>query len=262
SATVDPATLVAVAAYAGNVEGSVSRPAEVTAEQLLDSQLHSPEQKADFITSVISQGFLGPIFAKASSGTTWRGRKRRWEATVDYATDTKRDPWMEFGAEYCISIFTWAVAHSDAVLLGQHWPMYIPFLLALLDDAEVKHKAHGLAATRMFLGKCPPAILRNQGVGEILSQAIQPTLAFLPPLIPPDESARLLDLAYSAILQLAQIDWQPDVNARNRFLVKLLRDEFFAGYQHASQYHEVTEVLTRHSATIVEELGLAASPHL
>ncbi|KAL2761184.1 hypothetical protein ACRALDRAFT_2092695, partial [Sodiomyces alcalophilus JCM 7366] len=223
--------------------------------------------KAAFITSTIFHGFMRPILmpirsrSTPPSGRTLRQQKNRVLA-VDCDNDTERTHWKEVGAEYCISIFTWAVAHSDETLLGQHWPMYTPFLLVLLDDPEIKYKAYGLAATRMFLDKCPDIVLRDQGVGGILSQAIEPTLALLPPLTPPDESARILDLAYTTMLQLAQIDSQPDSNASSRFLVKLLRDGVFAGYQQASKYPKVTEILLKHIATIVEELSLAASPYL
>lgn len=126
----------------------------------------------------------------------------------------------------------------------------------------MKYKVHGLAATRMFFSRCPAIVLRDRGVGWILSRAIQPILAFFPPLTTPDESARILDSAYGTMLQLAKVYGHTDADARNSFLAELLRNGVFAGHQHASKYPKVTEILIRHSGTIVEELRLAASPHL
>lgn len=91
-----------------------------------------------------------------------------------------------------------------------------------------------------------------------------PTFNFLPSLTPEDESVALLDAAFPAIIQLARSQFgRPEDTAGKRALMgKLLRDGIFTGYWHANQYVRVVEVLARHSATVVDELGLATTPYL
>lgn len=137
-------------------------------------------------------------------------------------------------------------------------------LLALLDESETTYRLRGLQIAHAFIGKCPGHRLRDTGLGELLAQSILPTFHFLPSLTPEAESAALLDAACPAAVLLArtQFDRPADTAARRALLAKVLRDGVFAGYWHAKQHVRVVEVLARQSAAVVDELQLAAAPHL
>jgi hypothetical protein len=140
----------------------------------------------------------------------------------------------------------------------------MPVLLAFLDNGETQYRVHGLEIVRVFLSKCPGSRLRDTGVGDILAESILPTFNFLPSLTPEDESVRLLEAAFPAIVQLARSRFTraEDIPAKRVLLGKLLRDGVFTGYGHANQYVHVVEVLARQSVHVVDELGLAATPFL
>lgn len=118
SATLNVTTLVAVAAYAGNVEELATEAAALTARQLLHRQLGRQEVKADFITSAILQDFMRPISMPTGLGSTTSNQRamhhqRHTGLAFNSAKGTERAHWKALGAEYCISIFLWAMAHSD-----------------------------------------------------------------------------------------------------------------------------------------------------
>ena len=149
-------------------------------------------------------------------------------------------------------------------LIHVAWPLYVPVLLALLDDSDTKYRVRGLRIAHTFLTVCPGSKLRDTGLGGIIADSILPTFNFLPSLTPEDESVKLLDAAFPALLQLsrAQFSRPEDVKEKRELLAKLLRDGVFTGYWHANEYARVVEVLANHSAAAVDELTLAATPYL
>lgn len=147
------------------------------------------------------------------------------------------------------------------MLVRKNWPLYSPVLLGLLDDSDVKHKLEGLIALRKFVQICPISVLRDCSLGAILAHAVWPSLAYLPPLTPENESAQLLEFAYPVLVELYSIDRQHG-QSRTQLLTKLLRDGIFTGYRHASQHPRVVEVLLAKMSDIVGKLGLPASPHI
>jgi hypothetical protein len=149
-------------------------------------------------------------------------------------------------------------------LISDAWPLFLPVLLALLDDPDTSFRLRGLAITRTFVAKCPAHRLRDTGLGELLAQSILPTFNFLPSLTPEAESAQLLDAAYPAAILLArtQFNRPEDAAGKRALLATVLRDGVFTGYMHAKQHVRVVEVLARQSSAIIDELQLAATPHL
>lgn len=150
------------------------------------------------------------------------------------------------------------------VLVEKSWPLFTPVLLALLDDPDTKFKALGLAILGDFLAKCPGKVLVQTGLGDIFEQSVFPSLLSLPTLTPETESLLLLDPAYSAIIQLARIQFPGagDIDKKNRLLTRLLREGVFMGYWQASDYVGIVQLLARQTTSIINELGFLATAHL
>lgn len=140
--------------------------------------------------------------------------------------------------------------------------MFLPVLLALVEDHETRVREKGLATLATFLSKCTLKTLRVTGIGHLFEEAVFPTLLFLPNLTPEQDSADLLRLAYPALLQLAEADPDPQSHQRRRLLDRLIRDGIMAGYLHASQYATIVQVLMRNMATTVSCLGIFSVKHL
>lgn len=120
----------------------------------------------------------------------------------------------------------------------------------------------GLDILTTFLDKCPGKILQSTGIGQVFQDAIFPSLMFLPSLTPEDESIRLLQPAYRALVSLAEKE--PDVNnlRRRKLLDKVVRDGILAGYNYASQYISVVETLMRSLTMVLDCLDIYAIKHL
>lgn len=149
-------------------------------------------------------------------------------------------------------------------LLQAHWPSFTPFLLALLDDPDTGSRAQGLRAAEVFIRECPAKVLAERGMGKVLEEAILPTLQFLPTHTPEDESAQLLEPAYTALILLAstRFAYDGDMGAKRSLLDRLLREGIFSAYSHASEYVRIVEVLAKKANSIIDELGIYATKHL
>ncbi|KAJ6443111.1 tat pathway signal sequence [Purpureocillium lavendulum] len=147
-------------------------------------------------------------------------------------------------------------------LVASKWPLFLPALVAFIGDHDARVRERGLWLVSAFLHKLPTETLRHSGVGDVLQDAIFPTLASLPTLTPEHESAQLLRAAYPVLLQLALAD----LDAQNwhgwRVLDKILRDGVLESYSHASHYATIAEILMHTAASIVRYLGIRSARHL
>lgn len=146
--------------------------------------------------------------------------------------------------------------------MKQHWPLFTPVLLALVEDEDTVIRERGLHIAGKFLETCPGYILRTTGIGVVFREAIFPTLFILPSLTPEEESVRLLRPAYRALLLLAQSNTDLSDPDRRGQLNKLLQEGVFAGCHHASEHASVVELLMINAEAIVNALGLYATKHL
>ena len=145
-------------------------------------------------------------------------------------------------------------------LVGEHWPLFTPVILTLLDDMDTEFRFRGLSCAQDFFSKVEPDLLRATGLGEVFQDAIMPTLHFLPSLTPVADSVRLLGVAYRALAELANT--QPPGEAKEKLMDKILRQGVFAGYAHAREYHRVVGVLAREAGRFAHDLGIATVKHL
>lgn len=153
--------------------------------------------------------------------------------------------------------------------MSKQWPLFIPVLLALLDDGTTRIRSRGLLILDAFLERFPANILRDTGLASVFEDAIFPTLHFLPSITPEEESITLLDAAYTALLSLARkIEpkaGKPEEHSSSpkaKLLDRMLRDGVFSAYFHAKDHVRIVEVLLTQAAKIVDELQIHAVKHL
>ncbi|KAF6808268.1 poly polymerase protein [Colletotrichum plurivorum] len=269
-AFIDDATLVIVTAYTDSRVAWSNEHMASNARTILDRTL-AQDRKRLFITSVVLDRYIRPVFSRESSSRiTQTGRVAHYTNGTPHrgsqdilAADTIRKPWKH-ERNHAVAVFTWAVGESNESLIGKHWPLFTPVLLALVEDTDSKFKAKGLKILKDFLARCPASVLQDTGLGEIFEQLIFPILLSLPRLTPENESLELLEPAYDAAIGLAAAQF-PDDRSRhqkNRFLTRLLRQGPIAGHYHASEYPKIMEILSRQASLILQQLGTCAIPHL
>ena len=149
-------------------------------------------------------------------------------------------------------------------MLEANWPLVIPPLLALLDDPSTDAKIRGCGLLVLLLRITPPSLLQRTGLGEIFHGALIPCLSFLPTLTPEDESLRLLESVYPALLTLVRVrfsDPRPNLQ-KGQVLDKILRVGILNGYAHAGEHIKIAVLLMERMADIVDEMGITSVKHL
>ena len=153
--------------------------------------------------------------------------------------------------------------------MKRHWPLYVPVLVTLVEDADVAVRQRGIDILNRFLATCPAAVLRASGIDAVFQESVLPSLLFLPSLTPEAESVPLLRAAYRTLLTLALAaddndddDDQARGKKRRALLDRVLREGVLAGYFHASQHIRVVEVLMQSAEQLVEALQVYAVKHL
>ncbi|OAA56014.1 hypothetical protein ISF_07612 [Cordyceps fumosorosea ARSEF 2679] len=235
-----------------------------TAKSLVDGQL-SGEKKQDFVTRVVLQRYLRPLFSKSTSSVTAEGRPAlfREPPPPNGGFHEQKAAWKDAGP-HVVTVFAWAVEASEPSTIKQHWPLYVPVLVTLAEDGDVAVRQCGLDVLGRFLAACPAEVLRASGVDAVFEASVLPSLLFLPSLTPEAESVPLLRAAYHVLhaLALAAGADDPAAARRRALLDRTLREGVFAGYFHASQHVRVVEVLMRAAAEIVQALEVYAVKHL
>jgi len=149
-------------------------------------------------------------------------------------------------------------------LVQRSWHLFVPPLLALLDDSTTTARYHGLAILINFLKKTPTKFLQQTGLGEVIEDAVIPTLLFLPSLTPVDESIMLLGPAYTALFDLASIQFpqKADQVRRMKLLDRVMRQGILQGFQHSGDILQIAELLLEKSEILISLMGVHAVKHL
>ena len=149
-------------------------------------------------------------------------------------------------------------------MLEANWPLVIPPLLALVDDQATEDKIRGCELLISFLKITPSSLLQRTGLGEVFHDALMPCLSYLPSLTPEEESLRLLDVVYPALLALVRARYPSPANTTEKMQVldKILRVGILNGYSHAGEYVKIAVLLVERMAYIVEEMGIMSVKHL
>ncbi|KAI0397811.1 hypothetical protein F5Y17DRAFT_454696 [Xylariaceae sp. FL0594] len=265
-------------------------------------------EKQRFVTEEVLVGFLRPLFAKSrSTGVTASGRPAafpeppsRYSQGEGFGGDaedlTITKPW-KYTHQYAVTVIEWAVDIADANLLQQHWPLYTPVLLTLLDEPQPAGlRLHSLRIFRVFWSRCPEGLLSLTGLADVFEQAVFPTVLSLPSLTPEAESLALLGTAYPALLDMAGLSassteimsandsvkgpeekdpatkdgqkLRPDTqnqgftNAQRKLLDKIFREGIMVGYHHAKEHVRILDLLCGTLCCLVRGIGILAVKYL
>lgn len=154
--------------------------------------------------------------------------------------------------------------------MTQQWPLFVPVVMALVDDGSTRVRSMGLHVMKEFLTKFPNKTLHDTGLASVFEDAILPTLHFLPSLTPEDESIQLLSPAFDALLVLAGKLKKAEVSSRPNksqtpsapLLDRILRDGILSAYFHAKEHIRICQLLFAINSRLIREMGINAVKHL
>ncbi|KAI0165001.1 hypothetical protein GGR57DRAFT_497871 [Xylariaceae sp. FL1272] len=250
-----------------------------------DSKEKKPVTEQErFITEDLMLGFLRPIFARSRpTNITASGRPAAYPeppsrysqgegfgGSSDDVTTTK--PW-KYAQQYAVTVFEWAVKNADTSLLSQHWPLYTPILLTLLDEFQpISFKLRSLSIFRLFWSKCPDGLMARTGLTEVFEQAVFPTVLSLPSLTPPTESLTLLRAAYPALFDIAGLDTSIGDNqereqkqfseSQRKSLDKIVREGIMVGFHHAKEHVRLADFFCQILCRLVNGMGIITVKYL
>ncbi|EWG51540.1 hypothetical protein FVEG_10473 [Fusarium verticillioides 7600] len=259
--TLDQITLVKLTAVTDPQDPWTTAQAAAAASKLLSKHLEG-ESLNDFITNAVLQKHLKPLFMKSSSRITASGRPSQYDVVDDRSRPVIEVQSWRTQAPWAEATIQWTVNMSTTSLIKQHWPLFLPVLLALVESESTKTKARGLMTTREFMNRCPAQVLQNTGIGRVFADVTFPLLLYLPSVTPEDESTTILMPAYDVLIKLAQATGHTNSIERRRLFDKILRDGVFAGYFHASQHTRVVRVLLQKATAVINGLGIYTTKHL
>ena len=121
-----------------------------------------------------------------------------------------------------------------------------------------------MAAFSDLLDKVPPKMLEQTGLGQIMEEAMIPTLSFLPTLTPVDESLLLLNAAYDTLLKLTDVRFgdEKSKQKKQKVLAKLLREGVLHGMDHSHQNIEISRLLLTVMEKLINRMEIQAIKHL
>ncbi|SCV43350.1 uncharacterized protein FFB14_07938 [Fusarium fujikuroi] len=224
-------TLIKLTAVTDPQDPWTTAQAATAASKLLSEHLEG-ESLNEFITNTILQEHLKPLFMKSTSRITASGRPSQYNmiddrsrAVIEVQSWRTQAPWAE-------ATIQWTVNMSTTSLIKKHWPLFLPVLLALVENESTKTKVRGLKTTREFINKCPAQVLQTTGIGRVFANVTFPLLLYLPSITPEEESMTILIPAYDVLIKLAQSTGDTNSIERRRLFDKILRDGVFAAHSH------------------------------
>ncbi|KAI1452543.1 hypothetical protein F4805DRAFT_470786 [Annulohypoxylon moriforme] len=277
--------LLRLAAFTNVADPWATAESSALARKLLEAQLQilDESQTKSLIVEDILTTFLRPLFSKSrSAAVTASGRKAEFVEpsrydTVDRETPETK-PW-KYAHRYAITVFSWAVEHSDSTLLQTHWPSFTPALLTLLDEpSQAGLKVRALRIFRSFWSRCPPNLMHTTGLASVFEDAVFPAVLFLPTLTPEDESLEILGAAYPALIEMTGLKYPntgsepgPGLNtngkqqiteAQRKLLDKIIREGILVGYHHAKAHVRLVGLFCEVLVCIIKGMGILAVKHL
>ncbi|KAF5529419.1 CCA tRNA nucleotidyltransferase mitochondrial [Fusarium mexicanum] len=258
---LDQITLVKLTAVTDPQDPWTTAQAAAAASKLLSKHLEG-ESLNEFITNTVLQKHLKPLFMKSSSRITASGRPSQYDMIDDRSRPVIEVQSWRTQAPWAEATIQWTVNMSTTSLVKQHWPLFLPVLLALVENESTKTKSRGLRTTREFINRCPAQVLQNTGIGRVFADVAFPLLLHLPSVTPEDESTTILIPAYDVLIKLAQSTGDTNSIERRRLFDKIIRDGVFAGYFHASQHTRIVQALLQKATAVINSLGIYTTKHL
>jgi tRNA nucleotidyltransferase (CCA-adding enzyme) len=221
------------------------------------------------LTIALINGFLNVtlrvIFTqKRHPDLTEKGR-RNINATIEgrsrAAFDEEPKPWKS--NPWAVELLSWVCRHLEPGMPEKVWGELIPPVLALLDDVDAVTKAQGCVCLGYILKNTGTDMLNRTGLIPVFEESLYAAASMLPTLTPQDDSVVLINAAYPALLALANAahpkptkDSGASDAVRNKFLRKILRQGFLAGFNHAGEHVLVAKALLDQLPPILDNMGV------
>jgi tRNA nucleotidyltransferase (CCA-adding enzyme) len=237
--------------------------------RIAKDQSPTPGELTSDLMTYFLQLTIRPLFAKThTQQVTSQGRKvqttvlpKKFERSQDEKTWKGRD-------SYALDLLRWVIVVADAGLVEQNWHAIVPPLLSMLDDIDTEYKAQGCELLRLLLDKTSPILLKRTGLGDVFEEALMPCLGYLPTLTPEDQSARLLSVAYPALISLSKtLDTTPNTSSQKspqciKLLDEVIRKGILMTFTYCPEHAKISTVTTQNLAVILNSLGLDSIKHL
>jgi predicted histidine transporter YuiF (NhaC family) len=148
--------------------------------------------------------------------------------------------------------------------LEENWPIIIPPLLALIDDAWTPNKVHGCELLTLFLETCPSVLLQRTGLGEVFESALMQYLLYIPTLVTETVSLQILGAVYPTLICLNRARYPDEKDRRLKLkgLDRIMREGVFKGYAHAGEKVRIAEILVKQMIALIDEMDINCAKHL
>jgi tRNA nucleotidyltransferase (CCA-adding enzyme) len=220
------------------------------------------ELTADLMTYIL-QLTIRPLFAKTQTQqVTSQGRKMHTTVLPKKFEQSQQEKPWKGKDKYTLELLRWVIVAADSSLVEQNWHAIIPPLLSILDDIDTEYKAQGCELLKLLLDKTSPSLLKRTGLGDVFEEALMPCLGYLPTLTPEIESARLLSVAYPALMSLSTVLGEETSCQRLKLLDTLIRKGILMTFTYCPEHAKITTVITRYLASILDALGMDSIKHV
>jgi tRNA nucleotidyltransferase (CCA-adding enzyme) len=242
-----------------------------------------------------------PAFLEALLATIIKPLFAKRRAPYPYAmrfSDDQGKLWKDF-APWSLDVMKWILdqystleTHLQKHTIESHFPLLVPPILALLDDADPTQKKFGCSFLQVLsnhLVHCQSGILTRTGLAKVFEDSLAPNMLLLPSLTPEDQSLEVLGSLYPAYRALVQassvgcssspssagtfismgqrrhpnprIDVDQNQN-RQGMLDRMLRNGILAGYIHASDYAQIAALLVSEIPHTIVMMGASSTKYL
>lgn len=242
-----------------------------------DSTPTPGELTSDLMTYFL-QLTIRPLFAKTpTQQVTSQGRKVTTTvlpSKKSSQSNSEEKTWKGRDA-YALELLRWVICAANEELVQRNWHAIVPPLLSILDDIDTEYKAQGCELLKLLLDKTSPMLLKRTGLAEVFEEALMPCLGYLPTLTPEDESARLLSVAYPALISLSDTLDPPSSSSTSpstttsrkspqclKLLDNLIRKGILMTFTYCPEHAKITTVTTANLSVILSHMGLESIKHL
>ncbi|KAI4211586.1 MAG: hypothetical protein LQ351_005627 [Letrouitia transgressa] len=260
-------TITCLASFTDGRDAWVTHGAYEDARVLLLQSIKTSSRTYQTLMTRILQHHVKRLFARSKTPLlTAQGRKAINPLPAAFETidvDAGNKPW-KYRSPHIVTVFRWVLEQIDAPLVESNWPLIIPPILTLLDDASVESKIRGCESLLSLLKKTHASLLERTGLGEVFHNALLPLLLYLPTLTPEEESLPLLEVVYTSLIELARARHPADGqrHLRLKMLDQVFRYGILQGYSHAGEHVKIAELLIQKTTSMVHEMGIHFVKHL
>ncbi|KAL9044302.1 MAG: hypothetical protein Q9214_002552 [Letrouitia sp. 1 TL-2023] len=262
--------ITCLASFTDERDAWVTRGAYEDARVLLSQTLGRIKGSSKLYQTLMTQILrhqVKPLFAKSKTPLlTAQGRKAIYPLPAAFETvdvDAGNKLW-KYRSPHIVTVFKWVLEQIDGPLVESNWPLIIPPILTLLDDASVECKIRGCESLLSLLKKTHSSLLERTGLGEVFHNALLPLLLYLPTLTPEEESLPLLEVVYTTLIELARARHPADGqrHLRLKTLDQVFRYGILQGYSHAGEHVKIANLLLHKTTSMVHEMGIHFVKHL